>query len=114
MTIEWRIYYGDGSVFDNSMGLPVDAPTRDVQVIAQSDPVTGREIWHRRDFYVWLDDRDRWIGVEHFGLWDYLCLPGYKIVKFGRMTSNENMQEIMRRAMLDDDLPYKSAKAEWE
>jgi hypothetical protein len=24
------------------------------------------------------------------------------------------MQEIMRRAMLDDDLPYKSAKAEWE
>ena len=35
MASEWKIWYGDGSTFSSENGLPGDAPTTDVQAIAE-------------------------------------------------------------------------------
>jgi len=63
----WRIYYGDGSIFENLDGKP---PLRDVQVIIQRHPDIG---WHTQctyDYYIWWDQR--WQGVDEMGLYDIL------------------------------------------
>ncbi len=41
---------------------------------------------------------DLWVGVDLFGLWDYLATDGWKRVLFGRTIPNAPYQEIYRRA----------------
>ncbi len=101
--MEWRIYYGDGSTFDDEDGPPELAPARDVQVIVVHDDDVLWATQTGSDYYVW-DDRgsgSRWWGVDKFGLYDYLIEPGYKIVLFGRTIANEEFAEIFKRAKED-------------
>lgn len=82
--IHWRIYYSDGSFFDNTMGGPSDAPAVDVQAI-----VCEPDLWH---------------GGDIFGLYDYLIRSGKnKVVRFGRLISNENYNEVAYKARHDLD-----------
>jgi hypothetical protein len=76
-----------------------DAPitgddARDVQVILQDDENTGPYFQSGDDYYVWRDGR--WVGVDHFGLFDYLLDTG--LVLFGRTTTNAEYQAIYHRA----------------
>lgn len=108
--IEWRIYYGDGSTFSNEDGSPVDAPALNVQAIVQRDTAVGRTIWHKKDFYLHLNDE--WIGVDWFGLLDHLMAMG--IVKAGRTLTMGEFHDLYRRAANDPDMPHKSALAPFE
>jgi hypothetical protein len=105
MTMEWEIYYGDGSTYrytpELDSNIPeVDfverAPTRDVQVIVQDDPDVGWVMLTTHDYYAWR--KDRWFGVDKFGLWDYLASDGWKKVLFGRTLTNAEYQAIYERA----------------
>lgn len=108
--IDWRIYYGDGSTFDSSMGAPADAPGLDVQIVAEASELLGRELIHGYDYYVYDAALfDGWTSVDLFGLWDYLSKPGAKVVKFGRMVRHETFSATLARALDDPDLPPKSA-----
>lgn len=106
--VNWRIYYGDGSTYDDEDGPIPDAPKRNVQAIAVVDEATGFLVLEGHDYY-WYEDQ--WIGGDKFGLFDYLARPGKKVVFFGRSIPTERYQEIVDRARRADDLPAKSAKS---
>lgn len=103
--MKWRIYYGDGSTVD--AGTPVEeAPTRDVQLIVQADPDVGWAMYHMRDYYVWIGES--WLGVDNFGLWDYLARPGWKRVLFGRTLLRQEFASIYERAKAARDFAKKN------
>jgi hypothetical protein len=110
--VAWRIYYGDGTTFDDLDGTPADAPALNVQVIVvrDRDPNSqlGRYPVHRFDYY-WWDDPD-WYGGDLFGLFDYLARPGWKRVMFGRTIGNAEHQAIIDRALADPDLIRRSRR----
>lgn len=113
--IDWRVYYSDGSTFDNSKGEPDDAPAFGVVCIPQPDLVTGRMIMHGWDWYYYVPDSDQWWGSDLQGVLDRLLhrLPVLALLQ-GRNVSNEVFREIFGRADKDPDFPLKSAKHRYE
>jgi len=89
-----RIYYGDGSVVEDT-GSP---PARDVQVIVQPHPGVNVELVTGQDYYVRMSD-GRWKGVDLFGLFDYLLDSG--IVLFGRTITKAEYNAIYQQAKAD-------------
>jgi hypothetical protein len=86
-----RVYYSDGTVYEGDK-----PPARDVQVILQSDEA-GPYFQSGSDYYVLRDGR--WVGVDIFGLFDYLLDSGF--VLFGRTITNDEYQAIYQRAKVD-------------
>jgi hypothetical protein len=106
--MRWRIYYGDGTTYDDSQGPAWDAPARNVQAIVVSDPDHGWYILRADDFYWYLADEDRWYSGDRFGMYDYLLDPGAKRILFGRSIPNAEYARILDRAMGDKLLPEKT------
>ena len=100
--MKYRIYYSDGRY----SGPPELAPVRDVQVILQPDKDVGWYFQTGSDFYVWWGER--WLGVDKFGLMDYLMEPGWKRVLIGRTINNDEYRRIYQEAKEDRDLARKS------
>jgi len=94
----WRVYYDDGSTYDGAEGVE-KAPARGVQVIAMTDPEVGWYAQSGSDYYVWRDDR--WWGVDIFGLFDYLDMPGWKKVLMGRTLTNAAYVAIWQRVKVE-------------
>lgn len=92
--IEWEIYYGDGSIFDDEMGGPGDAPGRGVVAIVCKDSLHEWVIVSREDYYVYWPEFGEWMGVDICGLWDYLVEGGCRYVKFGRTIPTYEFQRI--------------------
>lgn len=107
---EWKIRYGDGSIYSNLDGPPEQAPKRNVQTITVSSGLVGRRIERENDYYIWTPENGGWRGVDQFGLYDYLIDPGHKIVLFGRMLNNEEYRRLYNEAINDPDFPHKSAR----
>lgn len=107
--MRWKVYYGDGSTFSSEDGTPEECPTRGVQVVAQEDEDHGKILLTSDDYYWWDGERESWFCGDRFGLYDYLCRPGWKKVLFGRTLTDEEYEEVHSRAIGDDFLPDKSA-----
>ena len=110
--MKWKIYYGDGNTYDSQSGFVDKAPARDVQVIILEDKDVGWITQAKTDYYIW--NKNRWWGVDHFGLYDYLIEPGYKRVLFGRTLSQDEFQAIFKRASDDMQFERKTAFANRE
>ena len=85
-----RIFYSDGEYSGDS------PPARDVQLIVQSDGAGPPYFQSGTDYYVKRDGR--WLGVDIFGLFDYLMDTG--LVLFGRTITNAEYQAIYQKAKL--------------
>lgn len=109
--IEWRIYYGCGWMFSSHDGGPEDSPAVNVQVIVQRDPEVGRILITSPPGIYWWDD-GVWFGCMDSlgaGLFDYLSLPGFKVVRFGRtMPITARFRRLFAKAAEDQDFPRKS------
>jgi hypothetical protein len=103
--LNWRIYYGDGSTFDNTNGPPEAAPCGGVQFVAYNDEDNRPRLCHDKDYYIFEDGR--WFGVDAAGFWQYMGEPGFKVVKFGRMIGDLKFREIA--AFCFNDLPVERA-----
>lgn len=113
--VRWRIYYGDGTTYD---GPAEDAPALNVQAVVQRDPSphgSGRFVVHGGgqrpnrvpiDYYCYDVEQQIWLGVDLFGLFDYLQRPGWKRVLFGRTVADVDYQDAIRRAGDDPDFDY--------
>lgn len=102
--IDWRIYYGDGSTCSSAEAKPEEAPGLNVQAIVQADPNphgNGRTVHRLYDFYIWDAGLSSWIGVDQWGLFDFLLRQG--MVKFGRMIPAGRYREIVKAATDDPD-----------
>ncbi len=96
--MRYKIYYSDGTVYDSTEG---DGPeTRGVQAIVQDHPSAGKEIVTGADYYI-RSSEGRWIGVDLFGLWDWLVDRGE--VLFGRMVTTEEYRDLFKRAKLEQE-----------
>lgn len=103
----WSVWYDSGTVARSP--LPLDTlPSEGVIVIAQADEDVGRELLHLKDFYIW--DHERWMGVDLYGLFDYLRRPGWKKVLAGRTVPHRTYHALMDAARLDPALPAKTAR----
>lgn len=91
----YKIFYPDNRIFDSELddGPP---PARGVQVILQEDDRVGPYFQTGSDYYVWIEDQQKWQGVDIFGLFDYLIESG--LVLFGRTITNQEYQEIYQKA----------------
>jgi len=112
----FRIYYGDGSVFD---GQPEDAPTTNVQAIAWNDPQKGvlnlgRVVLLEWDIYIYSDHVGGWHGTNKYAdLLQHLgkgCgSGGVRAVLQGAWISRADYFVIKKRAETDEGLKRKSA-----
>ena len=100
-TMNWIIYYGDKSTFTSVDGGPQEAPGTDVQIIVQRnrDPAERNYLVWEHDYYRWDHENEIWLGVDLFGLWDYLFNSvGAKIVKAGRSIDSDVYDDIVSLA----------------
>lgn len=105
--IKWRIYYDDGSTFDNTNGEPSDAQGYGIIAIVEADDAMGRVVLNGWDWY--YHDGQNWWGADIHGLLDRLChnLPTFG-VKQGRMVSADTWKDTLDRAVTDPDFTPKS------
>lgn len=118
--VRWRIYYGDGTTFDNTMGDPVDAPAYNVQCIVSIEPGmdneqlikdSGKLLLHNWQYYLYRSDLG-WFGCfTDFDLLDHFIAyaPVITAVKKARTVPHKDYVSVMSRAMGDVDFPDKSA-----
>jgi hypothetical protein len=107
--IEWRIYYGDGSVADNIIGKPSSCCNINVQAIVTRDDKSGNSIWYGFDFYIYSSGG--WIGVKDTAsLIDHVLhnLKNIEVVKQGRTIPDDHWKTIFGRAMNDPAFPSTS------
>jgi hypothetical protein len=109
MDLYWRIYYSDNTTFDNKQGKPKDAPPTGVVCIKQTNKEHGWIVTAFKDFYYW--EGNDWWGADEVGFWQYMFLPGNKVVKFGVSVSHDKFNWIMGRAIQDKGFGHKSAKS---
>ena len=105
-TIQWRIYYADGSTFDSANGRAADAPPDGIEVIVQTDPRVGRSVIDGKDWYVF--DGERWVGMDGDGMKAFFRQLG--TLKQGLTLSRPRYDAILHRALNDPDFPKKSAR----
>jgi hypothetical protein len=109
-TIRWRLYYDDGSTYDNGCGLPEDAPKYGALVVGQVSRTDGWRTHRGGDFFVYRSDLDQWLPADIHGLVDhclFFCRQVRAVVK-GRYVTDERYNAIKRLAVIDPDLPVPS------
>jgi len=92
--VAYRVYYADRPPVDGD-GPSTDLEPRGVQAIVQDHPEVGVEISTGSDYYVWRGGR--WVGVDKFGLYDYLLESG--LVLFGRTVTSGEYRRIFKEAV---------------
>jgi hypothetical protein len=108
MSIEWRIYYADGTTFDSTQGEPWDAPgTRVIIILQRHHDVREKPyfVW-RGDYYLWK--HDRWYAVDYGALLQYwfqdqLHLKHHRASLSGETVDNPTWTRITELAGKDPD-----------
>lgn len=82
---------------------------RGVVAVVYPDPVTGRIVLHRWDWYYLK--RGEWWGSDVHGLLDQMMHHADEIdlVVQGRTFTNDRYRDVLERAMTDPDFPARSA-----
>lgn len=104
--MNWRIYYADGTTFDDTQGEPADASGLGIIVIVQKHPDSreGSYLQHRADYYIWADQR--WWACDLFRLWQYWFMQKYshpKVSLAGETIQNDLYLKIVQTAKNDKD-----------
>jgi len=106
MTLDWRIYYADGSVYDNLQGEPWEAPATKVLLILQKDinATNGAYLVWKKDYYLWK--YDKWVEVDYPALilyWFMEKFPYPKASLAGETVDNYYFEHITMLAKADKD-----------
>ena len=101
----WRIYYDDGSTFDDAQGSPREAPPLGFVCAIGYDESGDRYIMHGWDHYCYDMESEQWWGMDLCGLFDRLIRNKIYAYKQGRTVTKKLFQETMQRAHLDPDFP---------
>ena len=102
--VEWRIYYGDGSVFDNTEGSPSEAPATNVQLIVCKNEVNSRNLYYSWDWYYYK--AGEWRGADIHGVIDQLLTDkngDFVTLKQGRTIRDDIYDDIIKKGFNDND-----------
>lgn len=112
--MDFRIYYGDNSVFVCDVDQIEEAPRLNVQAIAWADPNkdaygVGRCVLQAADYYIYVYEQERFIQVlSETDLIDHVLHSGRVVVFKGRTIRDDIYRAIAERAKEDLGLPSKS------
>lgn len=105
---QWKIFYGDGTTWDNDNGPAEKAPALNVACIVYYDN-GARRLLHRWDWYYFKDGGSSPVwGSDIHGLLDQLMSDtGRNVyaVKQGRTYEDKTFQDILLKAINDPDFP---------
>ena len=104
--LQWRIYYGDGSTFDNLQGSPDDAPPFGVQFIVQlCADGKRRDTLNQADYFVMLEN-GVWVGSDITGVLDRLIhrIP-FTGLLVGRWIGTDDFDKLRLKVARDKDFP---------
>ncbi len=102
--LQWRIYYDDGSTFDNLQGTEDKAPPFGVQCVVQLDAEgASRDRLQGPDYYI-MTETGRWIGCDLTGILDRLInrIP-FSGLLVGRWIELTAYHEVTHKAARDRD-----------
>jgi len=105
MSINWQIYYADGSVFSNLDGSWEDAPGHGALIALIPDPDVKWVAIGNADFLV-QDKEGAIVSVSESGFEDYM-VNVHRIVKRGRMISRQDWLRVAKVAYGDRDFAVK-------
>lgn len=97
--LRWRLYYDNGSVYDDQTGPWEQAPSDGVLVLRPNDE-RGSPLFHGCEYY-----------VNRSGFRPYMTndlgplLRSLGIIKFGREAPRERYHEIVGKALHDPNFP---------
>jgi len=104
--VEWRIYYEDGSVFDNTQGSWSDAPVDGVQAVAVGHKLYGRQVHSKRDYYLMPPHTGTITSVNDLGP----TLRRLRWLKFGLEIPREQFEKVLMQACNDPVFPKTSPR----
>jgi hypothetical protein len=107
VSVEWVIWYDNGTSFSSEDGPPDAAPRVGVQVVAVRDIRVGRLLWAGDDYYCWQEGQ--WVPHTQDGLVHYLDTVYPALRLRGYAVSDERFQRVYGQALADPRLPPKSA-----
>lgn len=114
MQLRWKIYYISGETFSNLDGEPADAPGWGVLAVVQEDEMVGVLVHQRSNFYCFDKQYGGWVGMDHFGLAQYIGKPGKKTIKLGEAMDTNHYKVMISDIKNNPELPTKSAHYVWE
>lgn len=102
----WRIYYRDGTTFDNTQGAPHEAPSEFFICALGYGEDSVRYMLHGWNYYRWDKESEQWWGFDRQGLHTrlrhndevYAYKEGYTVTK-------TLFNEITDRAHRDPGFP---------
>lgn len=103
MEIFWRIYYADGSTFDNTMGAPHETPSTGFVCARGYDETGVRYIMHGWDHYRFDKASEQWWGCDLVGV---LCAARLRTLNAyieGQTVTKSQYNALMKRAHDDPD-----------
>ena len=109
--ITWRIYYMDGTTFDNTQGDVYDAPYDGVICIVCLNEKNNRRTLNAFDVYYYVKSQDSWLGSQHgFAIWRLAKHSrNYVAPKIGETHPDDSTYEaIMKKAHEDRDFPKRA------
>lgn len=106
MNFRWRLYYYDGSTFDDHDGEPWESPTEGVVLVGQFEHEKWKDNLNNALAYLYRDDLECWTQVgDEVGLRDHLSLFARHIscVRFGMWWRRDEFMTTMKRARAEVD-----------
>lgn len=100
----WRIYYADGSTWNDENGPWAKAPRDGVIAVVVADPDYGRIVYNGTDFYTLLPDglQTDVTSVDDLGPFLRRYVPA---VKFGVQLPRIEYLDVLHRATHDKSFP---------
>lgn len=101
--MRWRIYYGDGSIYEGETEADaMAAPTKSAQITSSEVPDSprGRTLSHGSDYHCWLGSY--WSARDRDGMIDYILhREGAQKIIMGRAIYDKTYKEICRKVLQD-------------
>ena len=102
--LNWRIYYGDGTTYDETDGPAEEAPAWGTVAVVTRNSNDPREIVSVQgtgfDYFVY-DKNNDWWGADFIGLIDRLADRSAKVVCFGRTIEPHKYEQIIAKSVKD-------------
>lgn len=113
MSVEWVIYYTDGSRVTSEMCEPRETPNDGVAVVLVRDGRCGRRVLYEGDYYLWSPTLGMWTKqIDAAGALMRACIAEpWCVIRRGEYQREAAFERILIAAHNDPDLPPVSPSA---